>query len=455
MLGVSSHKTKVNISLEFFDSLKMIRRSQTRRILIRSILFLTGSVFLILLLPWTQNIRANGEVTTLNPDQRPQTIHSIIAGRIEKWFVREGDFVKKGDTILHLSEIKDDYFDPNLLENTQEQIKAKELTVTSYMEKVKSLDAQIDALLKTKRLKREQALNYILQAKLKYKSDSIDLEASKTNLEIAHRQYERTEQLHEEGLKSLTDLEEKRLKLQETQAKRVGAENKLLSSRNEIINAEVELHTIQNQYRDKLAKAEGEKFAALSNMYNAEAVVTKMQNQYMNYSVRTGLYYLKAPQDGYIGKIFKSGIGETIKESESLVSIMPSNYELAAYLYVRPMDIPLLQIGQKVRFIFDGWPAIVFAGWPDLSQGTFGGEVVAIENMINEDGLYRILIAQDKSDVKWPKLLRVGSGAQGMALLNDVSIWYELWRNLNGFPPDFYNPPTTNKKKSKEKKENK
>jgi hypothetical protein len=32
----------------------------------------------------------------------------------------------------------------------------------------------------------------------------------------------------------------------------------------------------------------------------------------------------------------------------------------------------------------------------------------------------------------------VGSGASGIALLNDVPIWYELWRQLNGFPPDYY-----------------
>jgi multidrug efflux pump subunit AcrA (membrane-fusion protein) len=59
-------------------------------------------LFLIvfLFLPWTQNISATGNVTTLYQDQRPQQMNSIIAGRIVKWFVREGDFVKKGDTIV-------------------------------------------------------------------------------------------------------------------------------------------------------------------------------------------------------------------------------------------------------------------------------------------------------------------------------------------------------------------
>jgi len=339
---------------------------------------------------------------------------------------------------LFISEIKDEYFDPELLTRTEEQIKTKELTVLSYMEKVKALDTQIDALLKTKRLKLQQAQNYLQQARLKIQSDSIGYQASITNHDIAERQFERMEQLHEKGLKSLTDLETRRLKLREAQAKKISAENKLLTSRNEYINVEVELSSIENQYRDKLSKAESEKYAALSDMYDAEAIVTKMQNQYMNYEVRTGLYYITSPQDGYITKTIRSGIGETVKEGEQLVSIMPSEYDLAVSMYIEPMDLPLMDKGQSIRFMFDGWPSIVFAGWPNLSYGTFGGEVVAIDNFISENGKYRILVSPDSNDVQWPEQLRVGAGADGMALLKDVPIWYELWRQLNGFPPDYY-----------------
>ena len=393
----------------------------------------------ILFVPWTQNIRARGYVTTLRPDQRPQTINSVIAGRIEDWHVTEGEYVHKGDTIIFISETKEEYFDPQLLSRTEEQIKSKEFTVNSYMEKVKSIDNQIDAMIATKRLKIEQAKNYIKQAELKIQSDSIDLKAAGTNLKIAENQLERFKQLYSNGLKSLSDLENKTLKLQETQAKRIGAENKLLGSRNQLINAKVELTSLDNQYQDKIAKAESEKYASLSSMYDAEAIVTKMQNQYMNYSVRSGFYYITAPQNGYITKAIKSGIGETIKQGEALVSIMPSKYDLAVSMYIEPMDMPLLNQGQHIRFMFDGWPTVVFSGWPNLSYGTFGGEVVAIDNFISPNGKYRILVAPDKNEAEeWPSQLRIGSGANGLALLKEVPIWYELWRNLNGFPPDYY-----------------
>jgi hypothetical protein len=121
-----------------------------------------------------------------------------------------------------------------------------------------------------------------------------------------------------------------------------------------------------------------------------------------------------------------------------LITVMPSRFDLAVELYVRPMDMPLIAKGKHVRFMFDGWPAIVFSGWPNTSYGTYGGTIVAIDNLISPNGKYRILVAEDPNDKAWPTALRVGSGALGMALLNNVPIWYELWRQLNGFPPDLY-----------------
>ena len=343
---------------------------------------------------------------------------------------------------MFLSETKDDYFDPNLLSRTEAQIASKEQSVGAYMANVKALDRQADALVATKRLKLQQGQNYIMQARLAIQSDSMDVQAVTLQNETAQNQLKRMEELYEKGLKSLTELEAGRVKLQDMHAKSITIENKLLESRNKLINAQVELGSIDNQYRDKLSKIESDKFAALSAMYDAEVVVTKMQNQYMNYSVRTGLYYITSPQDGYITRTLQSGLGETVKEGAELVSIMPAKIDIAVSMFVEPMDLPLVKKGQAVRFIFDGWPTIAFSGWPELSYGTFGGRVYAIDNFISENGKYRVLVQPDEQDKPWPSALRVGSGANAMSLLQDVSIWYELWRQLNGFPPDYYHTST-------------
>ena len=81
---------------------------------------------------------------------------------------------------------------------------------------------------------------------------------------------------------------------------------------------------------------------------------------------------------------------------------------------------------------------IFFSGWPGLSYGTFVGEVVAIDNIIDDKGRYRVLVKPTDDGREWPSALRPGSGAEGVVLLGDVPVWYELWRQLNAFPPDYY-----------------
>ncbi|WP_299097640.1 HlyD family secretion protein [Winogradskyella sp.] len=406
---------------------------------------------IILFLPWTQTITGRGNVTTLTPDQRPQSIQSPIPGRIEKWYVREGDFVSKGDTIIQISEIKSEYFDPNLVERTEQQRNAKAQSVGSYAEKVKALDRQINALMSERSLKLEQAKNKLTQSRLKVKSDSIDLEAANTNKNIAQRQYDRTVTLQEEGFKAIKDVEDKRLKLQETEAKLISQENKLLASKNEVINAQVELSRLGAEYADKISKAQSDKFTAQSSQFDTEAQVSKLENQYSNYQIRNDLRFIKAPYDGYINKALRGGVGQTFKEGESLVGIMPAQADLAVETYVAPIDLPLIHIGEKVRVQFDGWPAIIFSGWPNVSYGTYGAKVVAVENFISPNGKFRVLLAPDEEDHKWPEEIRAGSGAYTMALLEDVPIWFELWRQLNGFPPNYYQPETGSANSEKKK----
>ena len=395
-------------------------------------------VIVFLFLPWTQNIQSDGVVTTLNPSNRPQTIQSTIAGRIENWYVQEGQFVPAGDTIVYLSEIKAEYFDPNLIQRTANQVVAKESSMDSYRGKVSALEAQIAALRQEAVLKEQQTENKIRQIRAKIISDSIAYELAQIDVKTAERQLEGAEELFKKDIESLTKVENMRLKAQEARTKLVAAENKLQISRNDLANARLELVAIPVEYNQKINKAESDRFSTLSTLFDTEAEVNKLQIQQSNYERRSSFYYITAPQDCYITKAIKPGIGETVKEGEGIVTIMPADAELAVELFIRPMDLPLVEMGQEVRFIFDGWPAFVFSGWPGFSFGTYKGEVAAIDQQITDaNNQYRILV-KASGDKPWPEALRVGGGAQGIALLNNVPVWYEIWRRLNGFPPDYY-----------------
>ncbi len=412
-----------------------------------SLLVMFFLAFIILLMPWTQNIQSVGKVTALNPQNKPQDITTRIAGRVEKWYIKEGDFVNKNDTIAFISEIKDEYIDPQLISRSEKIIKSKETTLKFYEDKIGAVNSQIDALNKALKLKMEQARNKIIQFKIKVSSDSVESQASVNNYKVAEEQFKRYEELLIKGVVSKTDLENRKVKLQDALSKKMSAINKFNISKNEFLNAEIELNSIQQDFQEKLLKAESEKFSSLSLLYEGEGSLTKLQNQLANYSMRKGFYYVLSPQDGYISSTFIQGIGEIVKEGSSLCSIVPKQTEQAVELYINPIDLPLIEKGQTVQIQFDGWPAFVFSGWPGISYGTYSAKIVAFDRALSENGKFRILA---KSTGKpWPEAIQIGGGVKGFALLNNVPLIYELWRKINGFPPEFYSKTNTDKSNKK------
>ena len=377
-------------------------------------------------------------------------INSPIPGKIVKWWVKEGDFVKKGDTILKISEIKEDYLDPNLVGRTQQQVDAKKGTITYYEGKIATVGTQIEALNKAKKLKIEQLNNKIRQLDNKLIGERAELSAATNELSLAKDQNERQQKMFDEGLVSQTQLQQRNLAFQNAAAKKVMVENKLAQTLQEVTNVRIEQNSVEQEYTEKVSKAEGERFQSMSQVATGQGDVAKLENQVINYTIRNGMYIILAPQDGQIVQAKKSGIGEIIKDGERITVIVPTRVNYAVEMFVRPVDLPLINVGQKVRFLFDGFPAIIFSGWPQTSYGTFGGQIVAFENNISANGLFRVLVAEDITDRKWPSQIKIGSGASGISLLKDVPIWYELWRNINGFPPDYYNlKEPTSKEKSK------
>ena len=452
MLNLSNSRINDDIVDHFpLQTLRKLPDLQAGRALGRWMLLILFVLLATLFLPWQQNINGEGSVTALTPQDRPQTIQNAIAGRIEKWYARDGQHVKKGDTLLIISEIKDEYFDPNLAERLREQLGAKESSMAATNAKIQALDGQIAALGSGLTAKMQSARNKVKQNRFKVISDSTDLVAQRTNYRIAADRLRRSEQIFKDGLISLTDLESRRLKLQEDYAKVVSQEAKLNVSRQELTNSSIDLNTIQADFQEKVAKAQSDRSSAVSYRADAEGEVSKITNKISSVQVRQGLYVIRAPQDGYVVQSFKAGIGETIKEGESIVTLQPANPEIAVELFVRPNDVPLIERGRTVRIEFDGWPAIQFSGWPNVAVGTFGGEVVVIDAVASTNGKYRMLVRPKltNKDTKWPEQLRVGSGVYGWVMLDDVPIWYEIWRQLNGFPPSLQAEPKIDKGSAK------
>lgn len=403
--------------------------------------------FFILLMPWRQTIPGRGTVTALNPEDRPQTVQNQIGGRIEHWAVHEGQEVKKGDTILVISETSQSYFDPELPVRLEEQLEAKKNSETAAMQKMEATTAQIEAMKRGLQYQLSAAENKVHQAENYVRSDSADLVAVQNNYETSKARLERYESGYKNGLFSLTDIETRRLKLQEDNAKVIGQQNKLNNSKQALLNALIDLDNIRAKYQESLAKAQSDMSSAMSSRASVKGDIAKLRNDISNISIRRGLYVVRAPQDGYVVKTLKAGIGENIKEGESIATLQPLHPQIAAELYVNAMDVPLILDTSDVRLQFEGWPSVQFSGWPSVAVGTFAGKVWAIDKVSSNGGKYRLLIKPTTpvpaNDEAWPIQLRQGSGVYGRIILRSVPLWYEIWRQLNGFPPSLEKEPST------------
>ncbi|MEO5978388.1 MAG: HlyD family efflux transporter periplasmic adaptor subunit [Chryseolinea sp.] len=413
MLKLSTQHIDKIIPHEKLYSLRALKTPKAGRTLARWLFALVIVFLIFLFLPWQQNIRGHGKVTALNPMNRPQTVEAVIAGQIRKWYAMEGQLVKKGDTIVTISEVKEKYFDPQLLSRMREQISAKESSLVSKDEKSQALKRQINAL-------REGMQNKIDQTKAK-------LEAEAFKFKNAENQFERNKKLYEAGNIPLTKYQDIEYKFQGAQA--------------DYTNAKIELDRVEAEYLDKISKAESDRSNTLAEIFEGQGDLSKYRNEYANTQIRSNQYQILAPQEGMLVKAFKQGLGETIKEGDAVCTIMPMANDAAVELYVKAMDVPLLSEGRKVRIQFDGWPALQFSGWPSVSVGTFGGTVEVIDYVNSKPGEFRVLVIPDKGDQEWPHQLRNGSGIKGWVMLDNVPVWYEIWRQLNGFPPSLYEEP--------------
>jgi multidrug resistance efflux pump len=405
------------------ETTALLGDSDTGRVVSRWLIAILVALVLILFLPWQQNVQGEGTVTAFDVADRPQDLTSRIDGRIEAWYVREGQFVKKGDSIARISEIKDDYLNPNVLPLTAQQQHAKQAAVENKLGKAQALQAQLGQLQAQRDFKLQQTRNKIVQYVAEVRQAT--LEDS-----VARDQLRRRERLFRDslGLVSMNELQTFQLRSQSTAAKLVEKEQALRT-------LETDLLSIPVEYGEKISKATSDRAATLADINESRADIAKLQDKVGSLTVRNGFYLIEAPQDGYVVRASRAGQGEIVKAGGALVTLQPARPRKAVELFVKPMDVALLKPGRHVRVYFDGWPALQISGWPQVAVGTFGATVAVIDQFPSKGGKFRALLVEDTSlDAPWPAQLRLGTGAEGWAMLDNVSVGWEIWRQLNGFP---------------------
>lgn len=117
------------------DSIKPPR--PMRAIAIMLVIGIIGSIVFMLTVPWVQTAQGTGSVIALDPRDRVQNISALVPGRVEQWYVQDGQLVKKGDPIVRIVDN-----DPNLLDRIRAE-RTQALAEIAAAEQAKRV-AQLD-----------------------------------------------------------------------------------------------------------------------------------------------------------------------------------------------------------------------------------------------------------------------------------------------------------------------
>lgn len=385
----------------------------SRLLLLGFIAFVIG----ILWLPWRQFVSGSGRVIAFNPLDRRINVEAQVSGRVKHMHVVEGQRVKKGELIV---EIQDN--DPNLLNNLKAQREAIESRRDFAHGRVESLTAQITQ----QELAKAQAIDGAEQR----------VAAAKIAAETSQLNYNRTKDLFEKKLESQRNLELATLSRDSTIA--------------ELKSAEAALKRTSNDFDASIASTHASKGTALSEVATAERDLSVIDVQ-INQNLRQ---IVDAPRDGIVLSV-EANDGTYLRPGSLICVIIPETDSRYVEIMVDGNDMPLIhprkddQPGSPVRIAFEGWPAVQMIGWPQLAIGTFGGEVVFVD--ATDDGLGKFRVVVGPSDdivnrgdgkgpvtVGWPdknRWLRQGARANAWIMLDQVPLWFEIWRQINGFPP--------------------
>lgn len=393
-------------------------------------------------LPWQQSTNGSGRIVAYNPTERPQTIESPIYGRVVGWGegIVEGARVKKGQKILEIRDI-----DARLGDRLSIQVLAVQEKLERAQSKAEAYGRQIVDLTVARDQAIESARQLVEEAERKVDAEKHGVEAAEAAVSQTRSNYERQKRLYEKGLTSGVSFEKDERSYEEAKAKRDAAEEYVEAAENYLKSKAAELEQKSREAQTKVDYARASQQEALGDVALAKKELSEIEGKRAQFESRV----VVAPKDGIILRLMVNDDAEMLKEGDPLFTIVPETADRAVELWVDGNDIPLVTKGREVRLQFEGWPAIQFAsGWPRLAFGTFGGEVVAVDATDDGKGKFRVLVRPNDEGV-WPedRLLRQGARANGWVLLNEVKLGYELWRQMNGFPP-VYGDSKSEKKKS-------
>lgn len=418
-----------------FSALQLVARPRavTKLVALLSVLFVLTAVGLVVL-PWQQNIPAHGRVTALDPLDRRQIIPAPVTGRLVKVHVQEGAFVEAGEVLAEMADQ-----DPQYALRLEQQLRFAEQKVQAASDTVDFYSRQLLHLEDSLALAVKGAEFELNVATEEVKARQQELAAAEAELEQKQADRDRRWRLLQKKLASALDFQKAEAEYLAAVAKVEAAKAKVAQALSDEKAKRAKVGQTREDMRARIESTKSLREDARSKLALAQKELTEALTRLERQKTQR----IAAPRNGRVFRVRAASSADLVLRGDPVLELIPDTSELAVALWVRGNDAPLVAPNRKLRLQFEGWPAVQFAGWPSVAVGTFGGIVAVVDAQDDGAGRFRVLVRPDPDDEPWPdrRYLRQGVRANGWILLEEVRLGYELWRQLNAFPPSVTAPP--------------
>lgn len=295
----------------------------------------------------------SGKIETFS---RTQTIQNLEGGIVKAIFVKDGDFVKKGQIVVKLDDTR---FQAAYRKDLEKYIS---LQAKIHMLKAETLNAK--ELTYSKEFTEQYpkivtASQQAFNSRKKALNDSISM--LQKNYQYAENELKMISPLVKEGI--LSKLEAMRLK-------------------DKLVTIQGQIHEKVNQYQ---SNAHNELLGVESEFRSIDAILKNTKDQIARTTIRS-------PMTGYVKKVFITTIGEVIQPGNKIIEIVPKEDNLITVVRVKPKDIRYVKVGQKAVVIISGY---------DFSK--YGGLAAKVVNVgadsINEDNVifFEVRLKSDRT----------------------------------------------------------
>ncbi len=362
----------------------------------RGLLYIT-IIFACLALLWSIVSKID-IVSSVNSNLIPGGMMKItqpyVSGNIENIIIKEGEFIKKGQSLVTvISRTKTGIYPPPPYIEAGFYDTQKNLKMTLKLKNIKKkIQMEDDSFV----LKKQKYTNNAKKQDELVKRAILEIEISRSDLNLQEHQVNANEELFKEQLISKISLLESQKKRESALLRLKISESALASVKEtrEITNREFEeeknehkkiLHGLEEQLDQvKVAMAqlepETEQNEEGSNIlsWNMEKDKTGLKQrpafdtEGTGGNMQTHTIQITSPMDGTVKQLLIRSEGEAVTPGQTLMFVALNNLSLIAELKIPNKDIGLVKAGQIVKFKFDAFPSAEY--------GAIHGDLISILN---------------------------------------------------------------------------